>query len=186
MKQMRMQRNSSIERKQLAEATLKLAEAKKKQEKLTEMWMTSVLDETVYENALKELKAKVTALEQEKTELEMKLERDTSSFDWAKLMMKFRGDALSDGEFETLVHSMLKKVVVYKEKVDVITVHGTVSLPRQKIGRYNNLCGYELQMKNRKASVCYYGGYATSHDKEFWSSAVKIGVLGDLEVYWHE
>ena len=107
MKVMKTAQNDTEERKRLSEIDLQLTEIKRKNGKLTELWMSSLMDEAVYESAMKELKMKMDELSKEKNRLEMILNKDTSQFDWVKLMMKFKGDGLSKGEYEMLANAML-------------------------------------------------------------------------------
>lgn len=184
MKMLKTSKDDSAERKRLSEIELTLSELKRKSGKLTEMWMSSVMDETIYDNAMKEIKSKETELTKEKTSIEMTISRDTSQFEWVKLMMKFKGDGLTNGEYEMLANAMLKKILVYRDFIEVKTTFGEVSLPRQHVGRYRLGCNYIIQMNKGKAAVYFYNGSAKAYPASFWNDAKKIGVLGELDIFY--
>lgn len=183
MKVMKTAQNDTEERKRLSEIDLQLTEIKRKNGKLTELWMSSLMDEAVYESAMKELKMKMDELSKEKNRLEMILNKDTSQFDWVKLMMKFKGDGLSKGEYEMLANAMLKKILVYHDHIQVLTTFGDVAIPRQHIGIYKLGCNHHLEMRKGRAAIYYYRGMASLHSRDFWNNSKKIGMLGDLEIF---
>lgn len=175
-------KDDSGQRKRLAEIEISLEEMKRKMQKLTSMWMDGTMDEGIYESAMKELKSKTKTAEAEKTKIDMELSRDTSAFDWVKLNMKFRGDALTNGEYEQLANSMIKRIVIYEDFIEVKTIYNDVSIPRQRIWCHNLCLNYTLQMKAGKAAVYYYKGKANSKpasSRAYFCAAV----LGSLEVY---
>ena len=127
----------------------------------------------MYESSVKELKEKISISERQRDHIEAELTRDVSEFEWAKLMMKFRGDALTQGDYETLTNVMIKKIVIYRDFVDVKTTFGDVSIQRQHIGLYRLLCNYQLDMKKQKAYLYFYKGKARMLKKEELEKALK-------------
>ena len=180
MKRMKTAKDSSKEKAELEGIELQLADAKKKLKKLTSLWMDGMMEEDVYESAVKELKERTASLERGKAKKELELSVDTSAFDWVKLMMLFRGGALSKGEYEQLATAMLKKVVVYQDFIDVKTVFGDVSIPRQRIRRFNMPYDHFIDMDKKTAKVYYYRGERMVRDLSKYD---KTAQLGDLEVY---
>lgn len=184
MKQMKMSKEDGKLKEKLSILSISIEEAKRKMKKLTEMWMSSLMTEEIYENAMKEIKVKTAEAEKEKIKIEALLSRDTSQFEWVKLMMKFKGDGLTHGEYEMLANAMLKKILVYRDFIEVKTTFGEVSLPRQHVGRYRLGCNYIIQMNKGKAAVYFYNGSAKAYPASFWNDAKKIGVLGELDIFY--
>ena len=181
---MKAAKNESAERAKLAEVELALNEIAKKSKKLTEMWMNSLMNEDVYESAIKDLKQRENELSRKQRALELELNQDTSQFDWAKLMMKFRGDALTNGEYEALTNRMIKKILVYQDHLEVKTIYGDVEIPRQHVGRYRLVCNYALEMKNGKAAVYFYKGKAIHHSKDVLYS--RTAILNEVDIFIEE
>ena len=183
IKQMKTAKNDSEERKKLSEIEVRLNESKRKAAKLTEMWMASLMDETVYEHAMKELKAKEAELMKEKTMIEATLSRDTTQFDWVKLMMKFKSDALTRGEYEQLAYAMIKKILIFREWIEVRTIYGDVTIPRQHVGKYRLGCNFHLLMKHGKAAIYFYRGRKRMIAKDILDTFEKTAVLNDVEIF---
>lgn len=179
---MKLSKDDEKTKEEVSRLELALAEQKRKMKKLTDMWMSGTMDEAVYESAMKELKQKSVETERAKTKAEMSLSRDTSMFDWVKLDMKFRGDYLSKGEYEQLMMGMLKKIVIYKDFVDVKTTFGDISLPRHKIGRYNTIWNKYLELNDMKAKLFFYHGRWSRKGIQYRKTAQ----LGELEIYMQE
>lgn len=169
-------------KKQLNEVEIALTGIKRKAQKLTEMFTASEMDESIYDTAMKELRTKEKALSKQKADLEMELNRDTTQFDWVKLMIKFRGDALTNAEYEILASSMIKKILVYKDFIEVKTTYGDVSIPRQRIYKWRLCLNYELKMKHGEASIFYYRGPAKIMAEDEMKGANLVGVLGNVKL----
>lgn len=167
----------------LNEIDLALADIKKKAQKFTEMYTASTMDESIYENAMKELKTKEGSLIRRKTELEMSLNGDTSQFDWVKLMMKFKGDSLTEAEYTLLASSMLKKILIYKDFIEVKTAYGDVTIPRQRIYKWRLCLNYDLQMKKKEALIYYYHGKARIISAKERESAKMFAVLSNVKLF---
>lgn len=180
IRMMKLTRDDSKEREEISRIDLALAEMKRKMKKLTELWMSGTMDEALYESSMRELKQKVSEAEKNKDKLQLDISADASAFEWVKLMMKFRGDYLSRGEYEQLMMGMLKKVVIYKDSIDVMTTFGDVSIPRQRQGRYNLAYEYFLTMEDQKAKVYFHRWGQPSKDVSKFTLVAK---LGELEVY---
>ena len=183
IKRMKESKDDTELKEKLSKAELVISEAKRKTKKLTDLWLQGLMEEEVYESSVKELKEKISMNERQRDRIEAELTRDVSEFEWVKLMMKFRGDALTQGDYETLTNVMIKKIVIYRDFVDVKTTFGDVSIPRQHIGLYRLLCNYMLEMKKQKAAIYFYKGKARMLKKEELESFEKIAVLGELEVF---
>ena len=168
---------SDIEEK-ISVIEMKLNETAKKEKKFTEMYMSASMSEEVYDTAMKELKLKTDSLKKERMKLEREMQSDPSEFEWTKLMMKFRGDALTEAEYELLVNELIKKIVVYKEFIEVKTTMGDVTLPRYHYWKWHLVCNFHLEMKKQKAAVYFYKGKARIIRD--YSNAEKIGQLGDV------
>lgn len=173
-------------KKQLNEVEIALTGIKRKAQKLTEMFTASEMDESIYDTAMKELRMKEKTLSKQKADLEMELNRDTTQFDWVKLMMKFRGDALTNAEYEILASSMIKKILVYKDFIEVKTTYGDVSIPRQRIYKWRLCLNYELKMKHGEASIYYYYGKARIISNEEYNSSKLVGVIGNVKLFMCE
>ena len=168
---------------QLNEVEIALMDIKKKAQKFTEMFTASTMDESIYENAMRELKTKEGSLIRRKTELEMSLNRDTSQFDWIKLMMKFRGDSLTEAEYTLLASSMLKKILIYRDFIEIKTTYGDVTIPRQRIYKWRLTLNYDLQMKKKEAFIFYYHGKARIISNKERESAKLIDHLGNVKMF---
>ena len=180
IRQMKLSKDDSKEREELSKLELQIAEMKRKMKKLTDLYMDGVMAEALYESTMKETKVKLSDTQRKRDAIELEISRDASAFEWVKLMMKFRGDYLPQGEYEQLMMAMLKKVVVYKDFVDVKTTFGDVSIPRQIQGRYNLMYEYFIEMQDQQAKVYYHRCGQPSHDKAKYKLTAK---LGELEVY---
>lgn len=183
IKQMNTAKDDGEERKRLAELEIRQNEMKKKTKKLTDMWMKSLMTEEVYEEAMKELKMRSAEIDKEKTKIEADLNRDASQFEWTKLLMKFKGDGLSHGEYEQLANSMIKKILAYKDFITVKTTYGDVDIPRQKIGRFTLCLNYTLQMHRRRTEIYFYYGKAKVHPASSLKDAKKIAKLGEVDIF---
>lgn len=171
---------SDIEEK-ISVIEMKLNETAKKEKKFTEMYMSASMSEEVYDTAMKELKLKTDSLKKERMKLEREMQSDPSEFEWTKLQMKFRGDALTEAEYEFLVNELIKKIVVYKEFIEVKTTMGDVTLPRYHYWKWHLVCNFILEMKKQKAAVYFYKGKARIIRD--YSNAEKIGQLGEVNIY---
>ena len=184
MKLMKAPKDDEALREKLAKCEIALAGVKHKEEKLTKMWMSSAMDDGVYESSMQALKQKKTDLNGEKLKLETELNKDVSAFEWAKLMMKFKGEeALPRGEYEMLAVAMLKKIIVGQDAIEVKTTYGDVKIPRRLYGKRSLCRNSIIQMRKGKAAVYYYDGDVSSSSEVMERSFKKLCTLGELEVY---
>ena len=183
MKRMKAAKDNSTDREELSSVEISLAEIRRKMKKLTDMWLGSIIAEDVYDSSMKEVKAKESELMKKKNSLELALSADTSQFDWAKMMMKFRGDGLTRGEYEQLANLMLKKITVYKDFVSISTTYGDVDIPKQRLSRLSLCLNYIIQMHGRKAAVYFYYGKARHLQSASLNEAAKIAKLGELDIF---
>lgn len=184
MKLMKAPKQDDKMRDELCKVEIDLEELKRKEEKLTAMWMSSKIGDEAYETAMNDVKQRKAVTSAKIRDIETELNRDVSSFEWAKLMMKFKGeDALPKGEYEMLAASMLKKIIVSNDSVEVKTAYGDVKVPR-RAWRKRRLCwNYHLQMRKGAVAVYYYSGDAKSSSEVMVRPFCKLCRLGELDVY---
>lgn len=167
---------------QLNIVNMNLSNLNEKEKKLTALWMNSSLTDDVYETSIKNIKTRRKDLEKEKASLEFELSRDTSEFEWVKWSMKFTGDLITHAEYDILISSMIKKILVYKDFIEVKTRLGDVALPRQRIYKWRVVCPYDIRLKKGKASVCFYHGCYRKL-KDLSTDAKMIGKIGEVTIY---
>lgn len=162
---------------------MKLSENAKKEKKFTDMFMSASMSEEVYDNAMKELKQKNESLKKERMQLEREKQSDPTTFEWTKLQMKFRGDRLSNAEFETLANELIKKIVVFKEFIEVKTTMGDVTIPRWHYWKWHLICNFKLEMRKQQAAVYFYKGKARIITAKERESAKMFAVLGNVKLF---
>ena len=167
---------------QLNIVNMNLSNLNEKEKKLTALWMNSSLTDDVYETSIKNIKTRRKDLEKEKASLEFELSRDTSQFEWVKWSMKFTGDLITNAEYDILISGLIKKILIYKDFIEVKTRLGDVTLPRQRIYKWRLVCPYDIKLKKGKASVCFYNGCYRKL-KELSTDAKMIGKIGEVTIY---
>lgn len=158
-----------------------LSSLNEKEKKITSLWMNSSMTDEVYESSMAAIKSKRKDLEKERTSLN--LSQSTVQFDWVKLKMKFTGDLFTNAEYDILISSLIKKILIYKDFIEVKTRLGDVTLPRQRVYKWRLVSPCDVQMKNNKANVYFYNGKFRSVSSEEKASAKLIGTIGDVSIY---
>ena len=154
-----------------------------KEKKMTALYMSSAMTDDVYESSMNDLKIKRKELEKEKASLDFELSRDTSQFEWVKFSMKFTGDLLSHAEYDLLISGLIKKILIYKDFIEIKTRLGDVTLPRQRVYRHRLVCSSHVQMKMQKPAVYFYYGKHRPLKSEEKDSAEMIGKIGEVSIY---
>ena len=163
---------------------MNLSNINDKEKKVTEMFLASSMTESVYEASMTAIKEKRKELEKEKTSLELEISRDTSQFEWVKWSMRFTGDMLTHAEYDLLISGLIKKILIYKDFIEVKTRMGDVTIPRQRIYRHRLVCASHIQMNKAETCVYYYKGRCRILRSDEKRSAEMIGKIGQVSIYF--
>ena len=91
----------------------------------------------------------------------------------------------SHGDFEELFRLTVKRIEITAEKVTVKTVAGDVSLPRQKLNRYNLLPHFTFaNQDNEKLTLYFYYGEKRLIANVYSRHKTKIATIGNLNIYY--
>lgn len=102
-----------------------------------------------------------------------------------KLLRKVVAGKISHGDFEELFRLTVKRIEITAEKVTVKTVAGDVSLPRQKLNRYNLLPHFTFaNQDNEKLTLYFYYGEKRLIANVYSRHKTKIATIGNLNIYY--
>lgn len=125
----KLQANPSKDKDVLAEKQIQLQNLITSEQKLTEMFLSGLLDSSVYETNLKQQKEKKQTLQQEIINLEQNLKEDDSE-KIRSLVNKIVARKLTYEQYQELIPYSIKDIVVFEDRVIVNTVEGPVELKR--------------------------------------------------------
>ena len=162
---------------------MNLSNLNSKEKKMTALWLNSSMTDEVYESSMNDIKTKRKELEKEKSSLDLEANRDTSQFEWVKWMMKFNNDLLTHAEYDLLISGLIKKILIYKDFIEVKTRLGDVTLPRQQIYKWRVVCPYDIRMKRHGTSIFYFKGKTRIISAKERTFAKMFATLGSVKLF---
>lgn len=151
----KLQSNPSKDKETLIEKQVELQNLLTQEKKFTELFFKGLLDGSVYEENLKQNKAKKDSLQQEIIQLEQNLAEDNSDH-IRHLINKIVARKLSFEEYHELLPYSIKDIIVYPNKVRIETVEGPVELERYKERGILKLREYIWSNMPNNYKIIYY------------------------------
>lgn len=168
----------------LKEVKVQLSNVVEKEKRLTELYLKGLIEDSIFENSLTDLKTAKTDLKAKMISLKEKMDNEEDEERVRKLYRKVVNGHISHGEYEELFRMCIKKITVTLEKVTVNTILGVVEIPRQHIGRYTLLPHFSFASVNEgKLKLYYYYGKKRDIANVYAKSKV-LATLGNLEVVY--
>ena len=169
---------------ELKEVKVQLSNVVEKEKRLTELYLKGLIEDSIFENSLTDLKTAKTELKAKMISLKEKMDNEEDEERVRKLYRKVVNGHISHGEYEELFRMCIKKITVTLEKVTVNTILGVVEIPRQHIGRYTLLPHFSFASVNEgKLKLYYYYGKKRDIANVYAKSKV-LATLGNLEVVY--
>ena len=142
----------------LEEKKIELNNILSQEQKLSNMFLNGLIEEKTLQNTLSESKVKKNALQKEIIDLEN--ENGCNSDDYLRdLRAKILNHNTTKEEYAELVQRSIKQIKVYRDKIEVNTIEGLVTLPRKVFRGMKELPKYAWSnLTGRKLKLYYYFG----------------------------
>lgn len=150
--------NSSTDasaKKQLEQKRVELKNLLVQEQKFTDIFIKGLLDSSIYENNLTQLKEQKDSIQQEIIQLEQELTQDDTE-NLRLLVNKIVGRGLSYEEYQNLIPYAIKKIEVFEWELKVNTFFGDIILPRKKIRGIYTLPEYIWKNDGKEFKIYYY------------------------------
>ena len=164
---------------------VKLNNLLEKEKRFTELFMKGLIEDSIYETSLAELTKNKVEVKTKLIEMQATVDSSDDEESTRKLLRKVVAGKISHGDFEELFRLTVKRIEITAEKVTVKTVAGDVSLPRQKLNRYNLLPHFTFaNQDNEKLTLYFYYGEKRLIANIYSQHKTKIATLGNLNIHY--
>ena len=151
----KLQANPKQDQSKLEEKQVELNNLLNQEKTFTDLFMKGLLDASIFESNLLQLKEKKDNLQQEIINIQEQL-KDDDSDKVRKLAQKIVVKKLTYEEYQELIPYTIKDIIVYQDKVVVKTIEGDVSIPRFKDQGIIKLPEYIFSNQPNKWRIYYY------------------------------
>ena len=140
--------------KEVQNLELQLSNLIEKETKITEMYMNGMMNEVTFENSLKTIKKKKEELEIKIIQIKQVFDGDSNFEKHLELLKNVTHRNLSHTDFESLLNEVVKRINITHEDVEIITIYGSVKIPRQKLyHNYNLFTHYWFNLRSSGKNV---------------------------------
>ena len=178
--------------KELQKLELELQNLTDKESKITEMFMNEMMNEITFETTLKNIKKKKEELSVKIINIRQVCDSTEDFHKHLETLQDVTNRRLSQTDFESLLHEAIKKINIFQDKVEIITIYGSVEIPRQKLfHNYNLIPHYWFNMRSSTRgskgdydmNLIIYHGIKEPHP-DIYSKRILLADFNRLKIWY--